>query len=83
MLTFGEFPKEADYNWDSPWETDTMAAQLRILFNCKDTDTEKCHFGVFSLVYWASLVAQLIRIHLQCGKPGFNPWVGKIPWRRE
>ena len=22
------------------------------------------------------------RIHLQYGKPGFNPWVGKIPWRR-
>ena len=23
------------------------------------------------------------RIHQQCGRPGFNPWVGKIPWRRE
>ena len=23
------------------------------------------------------------RICLQCGRPGFNPWVGKIPWRRE
>ena len=22
-------------------------------------------------------------IHLQCGRPGFNPWVGKISWRRE
>ena len=22
-------------------------------------------------------------ICLQCGRPGFNPWVGKIPWRRE
>ena len=20
---------------------------------------------------------------LQCGKPGFSPWVGKIPWRRK
>ena len=20
---------------------------------------------------------------LQCRRPGFNPWVGKIPWRRE
>ena len=30
---------------------------------------------------WASLVAQRI-IHLQCGRPGFDPWVGKIPWRR-
>ena len=24
-----------------------------------------------------------LRIRLQCGRPGFNPWVGKIPWRRE
>ena len=27
----------------------------------------------------ASLVAQLP----QCGRPGFNSWVGKILWRRE
>ena len=27
---------------------------------------------------WASLVAQL-----QCRRHGFNPWVRKIPWRRE
>ena len=23
------------------------------------------------------------RIRLLCGRPGLNPWVGKIPWRRE
>ena len=23
------------------------------------------------------------RICLQCGRPGFDPWVGKIPWKRE
>ena len=23
------------------------------------------------------------RICLQCGRPWFNPWVGKIPWRRK
>ena len=22
------------------------------------------------------------KLKLQCGRPGFNPWVGKIPWRR-
>ena len=27
-------------------------------------------------------VAQMV-IHLQCRRPGFDPWVGKIPWRRE
>ena len=31
---------------------------------------------------WISLVARMI-ICLQCRRPGFDPWVGKIPWRRE
>ena len=33
---------------------------------------------------WASLVAQLVKkICLQHRRPGFDPWVGKIPWRRK
>ena len=37
---------------------------------------------------WASLVAYLLKKKkkncLQCGRPGFDPWVGKIPpWRRK
>ena len=31
---------------------------------------------------WASPMAQWYRIHLQCRRHRFNPWVGKIPWRR-
>ena len=31
------------------------------------------------LPWWLSR----LRIRPQCGRPGFNPWVGKIPWRRE
>ena len=31
---------------------------------------------------WVSLVAQTVKIPLQCGRPGFDPWVRKIPWRR-
>ena len=31
-----------------------------------------------------SLVAQLVeRPGRTCRRPGFDPWVGKIPWRRE
>ena len=30
---------------------------------------------------WAFLVVQLV--NMQCGRPGFNPWVGTIPQRRE
>ena len=31
----------------------------------------------------ASLVAQRLRIRMQCRRCGFDPWVGKIPWRRK
>ena len=30
-----------------------------------------------------SLVAPSVKNLPECGRPGFNPWVGKIPWRRE
>ena len=33
--------------------------------------------------FWASLVAQLIRIRLWCRRPLFHSWVRKIPWRRD
>ena len=36
----------------------------------------------FQLPEKASLVAQRWRICLQCRRPGFNPWIKKIPWRR-
>ena len=32
---------------------------------------------------WASLVAQLVKNLPAMRRPGFNPWVGKVPWRRE
>ena len=32
---------------------------------------------------WTSLVAQLVKNVPTCRRTGFNPWVGKIPWRRE
>ena len=28
-------------------------------------------------------MAQLVKNHLQSGRPGFDPWVGKIPWKRK
>ena len=30
-----------------------------------------------------SLMAQLVKNHLQCGRSGFDLWIGKIPGRRE
>ena len=31
----------------------------------------------------ASLEAQVVKNLLQCRRPEFDPWVGKIPWRRK
>ena len=36
-----------------------------------------------SLYLWASLWLSWGKICLQYGRPRFDPWVGKIPWRRE
>ena len=32
------------------------------------------------LIGRASLVAQMVKNLLQCRRPGFDPWFGKIPW---
>ena len=37
------------------------------------------HSSILGLSLWL----RWWRTHLQCWRPGFSPWVGKIPWRRE
>ena len=37
------------------------------------------HSSILGLHWWLSWQG----ICLQCGRPGFDPWVRKIPWRRE
>ena len=32
---------------------------------------------------WASLVIRQCRVCLQCRRPGFNPWIWEILWRRQ
>ena len=36
-----------------------------------------------SRAHISSLIAQLVKNRLQCGRPQFDPWVGKLPWRRD
>ena len=36
------------------------------------------------VLWWLdSHIYLYVRICLQCRRPGFDPWVGKIPWRRK
>ena len=47
------------------------------------TEQADTRFYHIPLLYtFASVMAQLVK-NLQCRRPGFDPWVGKIPWRRE
>ena len=39
------------------------------------------HFNLASLILGLPWWLRQYRNHLQCGRPGFDPWVGKISWR--
>ena len=41
----------------------------------------KKKLGPNHMIMGASLATQLVKVCFQCGRPGFDPWVGKIPWR--
>ena len=46
-------------------------------------ESQKEFFASFLTAWGASLVAQKVKHLLACRRPGFNPWIGKIPWRRK
>ena len=43
----------------------------------------ECHVQCCVLLIPHTIKEKKKRICLQCGRPGSDPWVGKIPWRRE
>ena len=43
----------------------------------QDFFMDSCH------LFHYSLVAQRVKRLPQCRRPGFDPWVGKIPWRKK
>ena len=52
---------------------------------CVEGDRENWRFSSTWFVYeikgFPSLWLSWSRVCLQCWRPGFSPWVGKIPWR--
>ena len=60
---------------------DLLAAQgiLKSFLQHQDLKASILQYSAFFMVQWFSWQ----RICLQYRRPGFNPWVGKIPWRRK
>ena len=58
------------------WETVKDREAWHAAVHESDTTERLNHHGGFP-------VAPLVKNCLQRRRPGFNPWVGKIPWRRE
>ena len=61
--------------------------QVKDQLGCRKIGEDYCYIPGEGIGYplqhsWISLVAQMVK-NLQCGRPRFNPWVGKIPWRKE
>ena len=54
---------------------------------CLSQDVQKVKTGFVAMVFWSLFNNwfpwwfRQSRIHLQCRRPGLEPWVGKIPCR--
>ena len=46
-------------------------------------DNFKLEFSTIHKISWPPWWLRWWSICPQCGRPEFNPWVGKIPWRRK
>ena len=58
-----------------PWPPQEMGGEIIIIMMIILTTTTP--------VYWASLVVQIVKNLPALQGPGFNPWVGNTPWRKE
>ena len=68
--------------WKIPWTEEP--GRLQSMGSQRvEHDWATSHAYVHTLYVGLPLWLSWWRIHLQCGRPGFDPWVGKIPWRRK
>ena len=51
-------------------------ARSLLQWHWQEVKMTHCNLGLPEGLRWQ-------RICLQCRKPGFDPWIGKITWRRE
>ena len=73
--------------WSSKWRGQVSESTFRTLseFETNSEFSSGGEAGILNNDYTIGLPWWLRqwRIHLQCGRPGFNPWLEKIPWRKK
>ena len=65
-----------------PMDCSLTGSSVRGIFHARVLEWGAIAFSEDGHIYshfWASLVGQTVKNRLQCGRPGFGPWVGKIP----
>ena len=65
------------FAFQSPWNKRISFYGVSSRRSCRSSKNQS------ALASLASGWLRWYRICLQCRRPGFNPWVGKIPWRQE
>ena len=83
--TFYSRPRKLIQNWITTVQSLTKH-QLHARQRSRVWETKLKDYTFYACVYMYIGLSWWLRwegICLQCRRPGFNPWVGKIPWRRE
>ena len=62
---------------------DTRRLHASASCGCHATCHQLVGLQIYTYIYIYIYVAQRVNVCLQCGRPGFDSWVGKIPWRRK
>ena len=76
-------------HWHIPWDknnfaiTTTLSSNLSLKIDLQITYSERLPVKSYLSVGSDSYLSWNQSICLQCRRPGFDPWVGKIPWRRQ
>ena len=60
------------------WFSELVSSSRTLYIRSPSGDSTNKHYGT-GLPWWL----RWYRICLQCRRPAYSPWVGKIPWRRE
>ena len=81
ILEWVTMPSSRGSSWTRDWTCISCIGRW-VLYHLYHLGSPQSYKLSMNILYVASLVAQTVKNHLQCGRPGFDPCVGKIPWRR-